>query len=197
VRASIEVMRTRILAQAYMQHLAVGETEDAGKVKAFYRDNPALFGKRRIYRLFELGINAPRLDAAALRAKVSRARTLSDVGEWLKSQKIDFTLGGATKAAEDIPMELLPTLASMQDGKIEVIDTAGAVLVIHLVQSQDAPLSEDQAAPLIEKFLRTPGFMKLVAAELQKSRDSAHIEYVLDLGVARLQPRAEPASIRP
>jgi EpsD family peptidyl-prolyl cis-trans isomerase len=104
VRASIEAMRTRILAQAYMQHLAVGDSEDPGKVKAFYRENPALFGERRIYRLLELAINAPGLDAASLRAKVSRARTLSEVGDWLKSQKIEFTLGAATKAAEELPM---------------------------------------------------------------------------------------------
>ena len=119
-----------------------------------------------------------------------------EVGEWLKSQKIAFTLGAATKAAEEIPMELLPRLAAMQDGQIAVIDTASATLVIHLLQSQNAPLSEDQAIPLIEKFLRTPEFMKLVAAELKKLRDSAHIEYVLDLGVPRPQKSAVSASIQ-
>lgn len=187
VRATIEATRTRILAQAYMQVLAASEREEPVKVKAFYRENPALFQQRRIYRLFELAIHAPGLDSAALRARVSRARTLSDVGEWLKSRNVQFTLGGATKAAEEIPMEVLPQLASMQDGQIKVINTAGAILVIHLVQSQNAPLSEGQAIPLIERFLRAPEFTKLLAAQLKKLRDSADIEYVLDLGVPRPQ----------
>jgi EpsD family peptidyl-prolyl cis-trans isomerase len=195
VRASIEAMRTRILAQAYMQHLAAAETEDPHKIKAFYRENPALFRERRIYRLFELAINAPGLDAASLHAKVSSARTLSEVGAWLKSQNIEFTLGAATKAAEEIPMELLPRLASMQDGQIKVIHTASAILVIHLVQSRNAPLSENQAIPLIEQFLRAPELIKLVAAELKKLRNSADIEYVLDLGVPRSQKRADSASV--
>ena len=193
VRATIEAMRTRILAQAYMQHLAASEREDPDKVRAFYRENPALFQQRRIYRLFELAIKTPGLDTAALHAKVSRARTLGDVGEWLKSQKIEFTFGAATKAAEQIPMELLPQFASMQDGQIEVINTTSAVSVIHLVQSESAPLSEDQAIPLIEQFLRAPERVKLVAAELKKLRDSANIEYVLDLGVPRPQQRPDSA----
>lgn len=187
VRATIEATRTRILAQAYVQYLAASESEDPYKVKAFYRENPALFRERRIYRLFELTVNAPGLDAAALRAKVSRARTLGDVGEWLKSQKIAFTWSAATKAAEQIPMELLPRFAAMQDGQIEVINTASAISVVQLVQSQHAPLSEDQAIPLIEQFLRAPELMKLAAMELKRLRDSANIEYVLDLGVPRLQ----------
>lgn len=193
VRATIEATRTRILAQAYVQYLAASESEDPYKVKAFYRENPALFRERRIYRLFELTVDASGLDAAALRAKVSRARTLGDVGEWLKSQKIAFIWGAATKAAEQIPMELLPRFAAMQDGQIEVINTASAISVVQLVQSQNAPLSEDQAIPLIEQFLRAPELMKLAATELKRLRDSAKIEYVLDLG-PRL-PKSGSASI--
>lgn len=195
VRATLEAMRTRILAQAYTQLLAASEREDPARVKAFYRENPALFRERRIYRLFELAINAPRLDAAALHARVSRARTLSDVGEWLKSQKIEFTIGAAIKPAEEIPMEVLPRLAAMQDGQIRVISTAGAISVIHLLQSQNAPLSEEQAIPLIEEFLRAPERRKLVAAVLKELRDSADIEYVLDLGVPRAQKSPDPASV--
>lgn len=187
VRAIIETMRTRILAQAYREVLAASERQDPDKMKEFYRENPALFQQRRIYRLFELVIDAPGLDAEALQAQVSRARTLSDVGAFLKTRKIAFTLGGATKAAEDIPLELLPRLASMQDGQMAVLNTATAISVIHLVQSRDAPLSEEQAIPVIEKFLRAPEFIKLVAAELEKLRGSAQIEYVLDLAVARPQ----------
>jgi len=188
VRAMIETMRTRILAQAYMEVLAANEGgEGRDKVRAFYRENPALFRERRIYRLLELVINAPGPDAAALQAQVSRARTLSDVGAWLKTRKIAFTLGGATKPAEDLPLGLLPRLASMQDGQMAVVKTATTISVIHLVQSQAAPLSEVQAIPVIENFLRAPGFIQLLAAELRRLRDSAQIEYVLDLGEARSQ----------
>jgi len=178
VHAAIEAMRTRILAQSYMQLLATSEKEDPAKLSAFYRGNPALFEQRRIYRLFELIINAPGVDAAALHARVSRAKTLSEVGDWLKSREIEFALGAATKAAEEIPLELLPRLAAMRDGQIAVIDTASGLSVIHLVQSQNAPLSETQALPLIEKFLRAPEFTKLVAAQLKRLRGSADIEYV-------------------
>jgi EpsD family peptidyl-prolyl cis-trans isomerase len=184
VRAAIEAMRTRILAQSYMQLLATSEKEDPAKVRAFYRANPALFEQRRIYRLFELIITAPPLERAALRARVSKAKTLSEVSDWLKSRNIEFALGAATKAAEEIPLQLLPSLAAMQDGQIALIDGAGAISVIQLVQSQSAPLSEAQALPLIEQFLRAPEFTKLVAAQLKRLRDSADIEYLLDVGPA-------------
>ena len=188
VRAIIETMRTRILAQAYMEVLAASEGgEGRDRVREFYRENPALFRERRIYRLLELVINAPGPDAASLQARVSRARTLSDVGAWLKTRKIAFTLGGATRPAEEIPLGLLPRLASMRDGQMAVVNTGATISVIHLVQSQHAPLSEDQAIPVIEDFLRAPGFVQLLAAELKRLRDSAQIEYVLDLGEARSQ----------
>jgi EpsD family peptidyl-prolyl cis-trans isomerase len=188
VHAMIETMRTRILAQAYMEVLAASKgVEGRHRVREFYRENPALFQQRRIYRLLELVINAPGPDAAALQAQVSRAKTLSEVAAWLKRRNIAFTLGGATKPAEDIPLGLLPRLASMQDGQMAVVNTATTISVIHLVQSERAPLSEVQAIPVIEDFLRAPGFTQLLAAELKHLRDSAQIEYVLDLGVARSQ----------
>src|SRR5258706_6777166 len=50
---AIDGARTGILAQAYLEHsLAWAPDEARGEVQSFYRDNPALFAQRRIYRVF-------------------------------------------------------------------------------------------------------------------------------------------------
>jgi hypothetical protein len=50
--------------------------------------------------------------------------------------------------------------------------------VVQLVHAADAPLSEQQAAPVIGEFLAAKKRMELAAAEVRKLRDGARIEYV-------------------
>jgi hypothetical protein len=50
--------------------------------------------------------------------------------------------------------------------------------VVHLVQFDHAPLSEQQAAPLIEQFLAGRKRMELAAAAVRELRSRARIEYV-------------------
>jgi hypothetical protein len=53
--------------------------------------------------------------------------------------------------------------------------------VVPLPPTADAPLSEQQAAPVIEQFLGAKKRMELAAAEVRRLRDGARIEYVGDI----------------
>ncbi|HUP97853.1 MAG TPA: hypothetical protein VM073_07925 [Usitatibacter sp.] len=93
------------------------------EVHAFYESYPALFGARRVYSLREVVVSAPDLGAT-------------------------FTL-----PAEDVPLVLLPRLAAMQPGETVALSSPRGASVWQLVQFIEAPLSEREAAPLIEQFL--------------------------------------------
>ena len=175
---SIDNARRQLLAQAYLERAAAGSRSTPEEVHGFYAGNPALFGERRIYRLRELAVSAPAELIDVLRAEVARARDLEDVASWLRRRNARFSALNVTQPAEQLPLSRLPQLARMKEGEILVFAAPLGASVVQLVHAEEAPLSEQQAAPVIEQFLAARKRMELAAAEVRRLRDSARIEYV-------------------
>jgi EpsD family peptidyl-prolyl cis-trans isomerase len=180
---AIEDARRQLLAQAYLERAvsaAAGGSRD--EVRAFYTQNPALFAERRIYRLRELVVSAPAEMIDVLRAEAARSRDLDQLAAWLRSRNAKFTpaadAGALTQPAEQLPLAYLPQLARMQPGEIAVFAAPPGASVIQLVQAEPAPLSEAQAAPLIEQFLAGRRRLESAAAEVKRLREVATIEYL-------------------
>jgi EpsD family peptidyl-prolyl cis-trans isomerase len=179
VQESIDNARRQVLAQAYLERsvsAAGGSTRD--EVRAFYAENPALFAERRIYRLRELLVSAPAELIDVLRAEAAKARDLEEVAGWLRLRNASYSVDGLTQPAEQLPLSFLPQLARMKAGEITVFATPLGASVIQLVHAEDAPLTEQQAAPLIEQFLAGRRRLELAAAEVKRLREAATIEYV-------------------
>jgi len=179
VLESIETARRQILAQAYLERAAsaaAGSSRD--EVRAFYAENPALFAERRIYRLRELAVSAPAEMIDVLRAEAAKARELDEVAGWLRSRNAKVSVDSRTQPAEQLPLSFLPELARMKPGQLAVFATPLGASVIQLVQAEDAPLTEQQAAPLIEQFLAGRKRLETAAAEVRRLRELATIEYL-------------------
>jgi len=179
VARSIDHARRSVLAQAYLERAAAALSRGTPEeVRAFYADNPALFAERRLYSLRQLAVPAQPELAEPLRAQAARSRDLAELAAWLRSRDAGFTALNVTQPAEQVPLAQLPELARMKEGEIAVFATPSGVSVVQLVHAEEAPLSEEQAAPVIEQFLAARKRMELAAAELRKLRDGARIEYV-------------------
>jgi EpsD family peptidyl-prolyl cis-trans isomerase len=179
VAQSIENARRQILAQAYLEraaNAAGGNSRD--EVRAFYAENPALFAERRIYRLRELHVSAPAEMTDVLRAEAAKSRDLDEVAGWLRLRGAKYSADSLTQPAEQLPLSFLPQLARMKPGEIGVFATPLGASVIQLVHAEEAPLSEQQAAPLIEQFLAGRKRLETAAAEVRRLRELATIEYV-------------------
>jgi EpsD family peptidyl-prolyl cis-trans isomerase len=183
VQQSIENARRQVLAQAYLERAAAaasGSTRD--EVRAFYTENPALFAERRIYRLRELAVAAPADTVEVLRAEAARARDLDELTAWLDARNAKYSLttprGGLTQPAEQLPLAYLPQLARMKAGELAVFATPLGATVVQLVHAESAPLTEQQAAPLIEQFLAGRKRLETAAAEVKRLREVATIEYL-------------------
>lgn len=182
VTQALDDARRELLAQAYLERATgAGSRSTPGEVRSFYVGNPALFGQRRIYRLRELAVSAPSELIEVLRAEAARVRELDELAAWLRSRKARFTPIHLTQPAEQLPLSQLPQLARMKEGDIAVFETPLGASVVQLVQAEEAPLSEQQATPVIEEFLAARRRMELAAAEVRRLRDSARIEYVGDI----------------
>lgn len=179
VMQALENARRQLLAQAYLERAAsaaAGSTRD--EVRAFYAENPALFAERRIYRLRELVVSAPAEMIDVLRAEAAKARDLEEVAAWLRSRNAKYSVDALTQPAEQLPLSFLPQLARMKAGEIAVFATPLGASAIQLVHAEEAPLSEQQAAPLIEQFLAGRKRLETAAAEVKRLREVATIEYV-------------------
>lgn len=178
VQQSIENARRQLLAQAYLERTAsagAGSTRD--EVRAFYAENPALFAERRIYRLRELTVSAPDM-VDVLRAEAVKARDLDELGAWLRVRNAKYSVDAVEQPAEQLPLSFLPRLAAMKPGEIAVFATPLGASVIQLLHAEEAPLTEPQAAPLIEQFLAGRRRLETAAAEVKRLREVATIEYL-------------------
>ena len=179
VAQSIDHARRQVLAQAWVERRAASAAvATPEEIKAFSADNTDLFAQRRIYRLQELAVAAPAGLVDVLRAEVARAGDLEQVAAWLRSRNAKFSEVSLTQPAELLPLRYLPQLARMAEGDIAVFPAPMGAAVIQLVHASDAPLSEQQAAPVIEQFLAGRKRLEIAAAEVRRLRERARIEYV-------------------
>jgi len=123
------------------------------EIHAFYVSHPALFSARRLYSLREVAVAAPAAFLAGFEARVREARNLKEIEAWLATRGIAYQTAQFTHPAEDVPLVLLPRLAGMRPGDMVSLSSPEGASVWQLVHVTEAPLSEQQAAPLIEQYL--------------------------------------------
>jgi EpsD family peptidyl-prolyl cis-trans isomerase len=181
VAEAIEAARRQVLARAWLERLAGAARSSREEVRAFYAENPALFAERRIYRLRELNVSAGPELVEALRAEAAHAAGLEDIAAWLRLRKVKFDVVNSVQPAEQLPLAALPQLARMSAGEIAVFAAPPGASVVQLLHAEEAPLSEAQAAPLIEQFLAGRKRLALADAEVKKLRAAASIQYVGDI----------------
>lgn len=182
VQQSIDNARRQVLAQAWLERTTAALPKSTPEeVRAFYADNPALFAERRIYRLRELAVPGAAEMLPVLRTEAARAAELDEVAAWLRWRNARFSMFTVTQPAEQLPLSQLPQLARMKDGEIAVFATPEGASVVQLVHAEEAPLSQRQAAPVIEQFLAGRRRMELAAEEVRRLRAVARIEYLTDI----------------
>ncbi len=109
VMQAIEAARNEILARAYLDQLAAAQPRPtAEEVKTYYNSHPELFAERRIFDLEEIVVATQGDVAAKLREQAGKVRSLQEVAAWLKSQNIQFAPNRGVRAAEALPLDLLP-----------------------------------------------------------------------------------------
>ena len=180
---AIENARREVLARAWLERRGLAKSE-SGKVRAqvadFYAANPALFAERRIYRLNELAVSAPSEMVEVLRGEIENVGDLDAAAARLRARNLRFTAGSVTAPAEKLPLAYLPRLARMKAGEVAVFPAPLGASVVQVAQVEEAPLSEEQAAPLIEQFLSGKQRLEVAAAEVKRLRETARIEYIGD-----------------
>lgn len=137
---AVEAARNEILARAYLEQITTAQAKPTPEdVKKYYTEHPELFSQRRIFNLEEIVVAGQEGLAAKLREQVTKAKSLQDVAAWLKGQNIPFAPNRGVRAAEALPLEILPKVHAMKDGEIKVVESGERLFVFRLAGSQSAP----------------------------------------------------------
>ena len=197
---ALEAARRDIMARAYLESVAAAVPKPTtAEIADFYAKRPELFSERRLYNLQELNVVGTPADLGPkLEAQIPKAKTLADLAAWLKSQNIAFSGNATTKAAEQMPLELLSRFHQMKDGQFGMLPSPEGVLVVQLMASRSAPLDQKAATPYIEQFLLNQKRVEATNKELKQLQEQAKIEYLGDFvktdTVAKVDPAAQAAA---
>ena len=198
VMQAVEAARSEILARAYLEQIAAAQpAPTAAEVKQYHDAHPELFAQRRIFHLEDLVVLPSEGLAAALGQEVAKARSLAQLSAWLKARDAKFTANRGVLAAEQIPLELLPTVQAMNEGDIRLVESAGRLQVIRLIAAQAAPLDEARASARIQQFLFNQRSIEAIAREMNQLKQAAQIEYVGGLANEPVAANESPATALP
>jgi EpsD family peptidyl-prolyl cis-trans isomerase len=191
---ALDAARRQILADAYMSRKLdePAEPTDA-EVAEYFDKHPELFAKRKIYRLQEISIKAPQDKHEAIRAKLNASKNLNEFAAWLKAENYPVKAAQGVKAAEQLPLEMLPKLAQIPEGQAMVANVSEGLLVIVVAGAQAQPVTLEQAKPAIARALQTQARQKAAKAELDALKAAAKIEYVGEFADAGKQEAAPAA----
>jgi len=192
VVSQLEAARREVLARAYVQQLVASIPKStAEEAKTYFVDNPPLFSERRIYNLQEIVVpgTAGSEMLEQIRAQVSAGKSMEDLATWLKARNVQFGGNSATRAAEQIPLELLKTVAALKDGQTTVIVNPQGATILRVASSQSAPVSEVAALSRIEQFLANQRGAEAVGKAIKDLRAKTIITYMGDFapGAANLK----------
>jgi EpsD family peptidyl-prolyl cis-trans isomerase len=176
---ALDIARQQILAQAYLEKQLQGTAPSAAEVRTYFEQHPDLFVHRKVFRFNEL-VALPRAEQmASVKDKIAHSgNNLAAIASWMRDQKIPVRASVAEHPSEQLPTELLPKLAQMKEGEITTINTQGGLGVMQFVSMREQPVTQDQAKPVIERFLMNQKRVELAKAEIKRVKDEAKVEYV-------------------
>ena len=192
VMQAIDRARALIIAQAYLQKRIGNVTKPtAAEVEDYYNKHPEFFSNRKQFSMNELVIPANDL-TPEVRSAADSAKSLEEVAVWLDAHKIKYGRNQVTRSTADVPPQLSSKLLGMPKGQLFVVKEGPRAMFISVAEVKDAPVSLQVASNQIEQFLVNRKNKELAAAELQRLRSTAKIDYLNKSMVP--DPKAAPAS---
>ena len=195
VLQEIEASKSQILAQAALEQRVqplITKPTDA-EIHDYYVKTPELFANRRIYRFAEISVPGT-AQTDRIKSLLSGTKNLDEFAAKLRKEDIQFKAQSVVKTAEELPTVLLPKFAKMAKGEVAIIPVGDSISVLQMQDYKEQPVNEEQAKPLIAKYLFEQKRKALMEAEIKKLRDAAKIEYLGAYADAGKVPQSNAAT---
>jgi len=178
VLVELEEARRDVLARAWAKRIATAaDNPDDSLAARYYADHPELFSERRIFHLREVAIASDDSHYTEARERLAGGEPVSNTLSWLEAQGVEFKDQIAIRAAEQLPIETLPRLATTAAGKPAYFETPRGLLIYEVLDNRAVPLDWDTARPVILAHLARQAGKAAVVAEKRRLRRDADVEY--------------------
>ncbi|GHD56367.1 EpsD family peptidyl-prolyl cis-trans isomerase [Jeongeupia chitinilytica] len=193
---AIEAAKRQILAQAAAER-EIGKPAKPtdAQIEAFALANPLLFAERKrfdfdVFRVSESALTSP------VEAALNSAKSAHDIAAALKSNQIVFDQTVAQKAADELPMTLLPQISAMKVGDVVAVPEAGQVMLLQLKSSVAEPRTASDAAAAIRQHLQAAQLDNLASSKIRSLRQTTQVEYLQRFATAETKPAEVPVDAK-
>lgn len=175
---SLALAQREVLARAYQDQLADKAAQpDTGAINAYYDAHPELFLQRKVYQLEETVVSpGTRDEALALLKDVPTLTSLEALNLHVTAKGLRKASQRLTLAAENVPLDWLPSLAKLQPGRSLVTQRGDAIVAWTLIGAEEQPMLLAQAKPAIQAALVRQARQKAIQEGMKKLREEAKIE---------------------
>ena len=196
VLQDLEAAKREILARAYLDEVVAHlQMPEPSQVDEYYQTHPELFADRRLFQLEEIAFIADADVADGVRNLLASSRSMKQIADWLRAQKVRFAANQGLRAAEQVALDFLPKMQAMKPGDVSLFEgREGRYQVIRMVAFQPSPVDKKTAAPRIRQYLANRQARKAIAEEMRRLRDQAKIEYVGEFASIGVENAKEPKS---
>ncbi len=179
IMQAIESTKRRVLLDAYLgRSLQKTAAPTPSEVHEYFSQHPELFANRRIYVFNQLTAKAGKESLSSLISKVAGVNQMSEFVAWLKEKGVDYNLVSDVKPSEQLPMGMLARMQKLKIGDLGYLSATDGVVVMEVLQIIEKPLTEQQAQPLIERYLANQKQMAAAQKMFQEMRANAKVEYL-------------------
>lgn len=192
---AIEAAKSEVLARAYLEQVTAAIPKPAAwETRKYFEEHPELFMQRRLFDLEEL-VFMDKVDvASALQELLSRGQSMQEIADWLQSRGVKFVANRGTRAAEQLPLDIVPKLQAMKAGQTRLFESGGGRFqVIRVLAFKTEPMDEPTATPRIQQYLFNRRSSEVIAREMKKLKEQAKIEYAGEFsgGTAAAEQKVE------
>lgn len=178
VVSAIEAAKRDIIARAYMDRvLAKLPAPTPQEVQAYFDGKPELFSQRQIYNVTEIQLALPADQVPELQALLQSGKPAEAIVQWAQAKSLRSALNHVTRAAEALPLTLLPQLAKVPPGQGLMQMEGDIARVLYVDSRRPEPVSLDQARNPIQAAIANERRRQAVQDEIQRLRGAAKVVY--------------------
>lgn len=188
VLIKLESARQKIIVQEYLKRVISQKNEiPEADIVSYYNDNPQFFENRRTFGYSQVFISEKQnesLDLEAIKTQVDNTTEFQELLDDLNSNGVVYKLGSQRASSEKLPSMLVEPLYSLDKGETGYLTANDGILILHVSDVINTPVSLEEAKPSISQFLNASKVKNEAESLVEALREKAVIEYVGDFSAA-------------